>query len=144
VSNKSFVIPTLLSCSFGYILAKIDNLFLNYIEKSLRILIETAKFMKVPSYETIAEVSFSRSGFVFVSVNMFILSYGAMVSYLIVSSLPSNCLFDLSPLIKTYPYVWLLYIFTIFLQVIKDTLPTVSFDCKFDIFFGRISLKKLM
>lgn len=97
MSNKNFVIPTtLLSCSFGYILAKIDNLFLNYIEKSLRILIETAKFMKVPSYETIAEVSFSRSGFVFVSVNMFILSYGAMVSYLIVSNFPSNYLFDLS------------------------------------------------
>mmetsp|Transcript_3198 Transcript_3198/g.5025 ORF Transcript_3198/g.5025 Transcript_3198/m.5025 type:complete len:436 (-) Transcript_3198:852-2159(-) len=60
-------------------------------EKSLRVLIETAKLMKVPSYETVMEVAFGKIGFLFVLINMFILSYGAMVSYLIVikDTLPS-------------------------------------------------------
>ena len=47
-------------------------------------LVETAKLVKVPSYETVAEVSFGRLGFLFVSLNMFVMAYGAMVSYLIV------------------------------------------------------------
>lgn len=60
-------------------------------EKSLRVLIETAKLMKVPSYETVMEVAFGKTGFLFVLINMFILSYGAMVSYLMVikDTLPS-------------------------------------------------------
>ena len=50
-------------------------------------LVETAKLVKVPSYETLAEVSFGRIGFLFVSFNMFVMAYGAMVSYLIVRNI---------------------------------------------------------
>ena len=46
--------------------------------KSLRLLIETAKHVDVSSYERLAEVGFGPSGFVFISVAMFIMSYGAM------------------------------------------------------------------
>eukprot|EP00815_Leptocylindrus_aporus_P011343 CAMPEP_0116075854 /NCGR_PEP_ID=MMETSP0322-20121206/16882_1 /TAXON_ID=163516 /ORGANISM="Leptocylindrus danicus var. apora, Strain B651" /LENGTH=610 /DNA_ID=CAMNT_0003565991 /DNA_START=100 /DNA_END=1932 /DNA_ORIENTATION=+ len=110
-------------------------------EKSLRILIETAKFMKVPSYETIAEVSFSRSGFVFVSVNMFILSYGAMVSYLIVikDTLPTvmgvGTDEDDLPLRRG-----ILFLFSLFIIVplsmqrdMADLAKTSSISCIFDI-----------
>jgi sodium-coupled neutral amino acid transporter 11 len=53
-------------------------------EKSLRLLIETAKHSNVPSYETVAEAAFGKLGFYFVATNMFILSYGAMMSYLMI------------------------------------------------------------
>ena len=53
-------------------------------EKSLRLLVETAKHAHVPSYETVAEAAFGRYGFLFVSVNMFINAYGAMLSYLMI------------------------------------------------------------
>lgn len=53
-------------------------------EKSLRLLIETAKHVHVPSYETVAEAAFGRFGFLFVAVNMFIMAYGAMLSYLMI------------------------------------------------------------
>ena len=53
-------------------------------EKSLRLLIETAKHVHVPSYETVAEASFGRFGFLFVAINMFIMAYGAMLSYLMI------------------------------------------------------------
>jgi len=53
-------------------------------EKSLRLLIETAKHVDVPSYEMLMEAAFGSVGFYAVSVCMFIMSYGAMVSYLIV------------------------------------------------------------
>jgi len=52
--------------------------------KSLRLLIETAKHVDVSSYERLAEVGFGPSGFVFISVAMFIMSYGAMVGYLMI------------------------------------------------------------
>lgn len=53
-------------------------------EKSLRLLIETAKHVHVPSYETVAEAAFGRFGFLFVAINMFIMAYGAMLSYLMI------------------------------------------------------------
>lgn len=61
-------------------------LFLSHarLEKSLRILIETAKHVQVPSYETLCEAVFGRFGFLFISLNMFFLSYGAMMSYLMI------------------------------------------------------------
>ena len=58
--------------------------------KSLRLIVETAKHVDVPSYERLCEVAFGRLGFIFVSVAMFVMAYGGMVSYLMVvkSSLP--------------------------------------------------------
>lgn len=53
-------------------------------EKSLRLLVETAKHVHVPSYETVAEAAFGRFGFLFVAINMFINAYGAMLSYLMI------------------------------------------------------------
>jgi len=53
-------------------------------DKSLRLLIETAKHIDVPSYEVLAEASFGFFGFYFISINMFIMAYGAMISYLII------------------------------------------------------------
>jgi len=53
--------------------------------KSLRLLVETAKHTNVPSYETLAEACFGSVGFLFVSINMFIMSYGAMISYLMIT-----------------------------------------------------------
>lgn len=53
-------------------------------EKSLRLLIETAKHVHVPSYETVSEAAFGRVGFLFVAINMFIMAYGAMLSYLMI------------------------------------------------------------
>jgi len=59
--------------------------------KSLRLLIELAKHVDVPSYERLMEASFGRTGFIFISINMLIFAYGAMVGYLIVikSTLPN-------------------------------------------------------
>jgi len=58
--------------------------------KSLRLLIETAKHIDVPSYETLCEASFGKAGFLFISAAMFVNSFGAMVSYLMIvkSTLP--------------------------------------------------------
>jgi sodium-coupled neutral amino acid transporter 11 len=53
-------------------------------EKSLRLLINTAKHVHVPSYETVAEAAFGTAGFRFVAVNMFVMAYGAMLSYLMI------------------------------------------------------------
>ena len=53
-------------------------------DKSLRLLVETAKHASAPSYETTMEAAFGRRGFLFVCINMFIMSYGAMVSYLMI------------------------------------------------------------
>lgn len=52
--------------------------------KSLRLLIETAKHVDVSTYERLAEASFGRLGFNFISIAMFIMAYGAMVGYMIV------------------------------------------------------------
>lgn len=53
-------------------------------EKSLRLLVFTAKHVHVPTYETLAEACFGAIGFRFVAVNMFFTAYGAMVSYLMI------------------------------------------------------------
>jgi amino acid permease len=53
-------------------------------EKSLRLLIETAKHVGVSSYELLLESCFGRIGFLFISLNMLIMSYGALVGYLLV------------------------------------------------------------
>jgi solute carrier family 38 (sodium-coupled neutral amino acid transporter), member 11 len=51
-------------------------------EKSLRVLVDTAKHVDVPSYETLFESSFGSLGFYFISVNMLIMAYGGCLSYL--------------------------------------------------------------
>ncbi len=53
-------------------------------DKSLRMLIETGKHANVQSYETLLEAAFGKPGFVFISCNMFIMSFGAMIAYLLV------------------------------------------------------------
>jgi len=53
-------------------------------EKSLRLLISTAKHVNVPSYELLCESTFGYAGFIFISINMFIMAYGGMLSYLII------------------------------------------------------------
>eukprot|EP00934_Nitzschia_sp_Nitz4_P004286 Nitzschia sp. Nitz4//scaffold34_size148208//46360//50283//NITZ4_002973-RA/size148208-processed-gene-0.38-mRNA-1//-1//CDS//3329548774//4276//frame0 len=66
-------------------------------EKSLRLLIETAKHVHVPSYETVAEAAFGRFGFLFVAANMFIMAYGAMLSYLMVVKDTFSFVFGIDP-----------------------------------------------
>ena len=51
-------------------------------DKSLRLLVETAKYSKTPTYETLSEAAFGRKGFLFIAINMFVFSYGSMVGYL--------------------------------------------------------------
>jgi solute carrier family 38 (sodium-coupled neutral amino acid transporter), member 11 len=53
-------------------------------EKSLRLLISTAKHVHCPSYETAMEAPFGVAGFRFVAINMFVMAYGAMLSYLMI------------------------------------------------------------
>jgi hypothetical protein len=54
-------------------------------DKSLRLLIETGKHANVQSYEKLMEAVFGgRLGFVFITVNMFLISFGAMVCYLLI------------------------------------------------------------
>ena len=53
-------------------------------EKSLRLLINTAKHIHVPTYETLAEACFGTVGFRFVAINMFFTAFGAMISYLMI------------------------------------------------------------
>ena len=69
----------------GFIAGIILILFCGVVtEKSLRLLVETAKHVHVPTYETVAEASFGKFGFLFVAINMFIMAYGAMLSYLMI------------------------------------------------------------
>jgi sodium-coupled neutral amino acid transporter 11 len=51
-------------------------------EKSLRVLVDTAKHVDVPSYETLFESTYGSAGFYFISVNMLIMAYGGCLSYL--------------------------------------------------------------
>ena len=53
-------------------------------ETSLRWLINTAKHVHVGSYETLAEAAFGKAGFRFVALNMFVMAYGAMLTYLMI------------------------------------------------------------
>mmetsp|Transcript_28520 Transcript_28520/g.60187 ORF Transcript_28520/g.60187 Transcript_28520/m.60187 type:complete len:638 (+) Transcript_28520:364-2277(+) len=52
-------------------------------ETSLRVLIDTAKHIDVPSYETLFESTYGSFGFYFISINMLIMAYGGCLSYLI-------------------------------------------------------------
>lgn len=47
-------------------------------------MIETAKHVDVPTYERLAEACFGKFGFIYISISMFIMSYGAMVGYLMI------------------------------------------------------------
>lgn len=49
---------------------------------SLRQVITTGKRVNVNSYETLMEATFGRPGFIFLTLSMFFLSYGAMLAYL--------------------------------------------------------------
>lgn len=49
---------------------------------SLRIIIETGKHADVNSYELLMEAAFGKKGFVFISLNMFIINYGGMICFL--------------------------------------------------------------
>mmetsp|Transcript_2421 Transcript_2421/g.4566 ORF Transcript_2421/g.4566 Transcript_2421/m.4566 type:complete len:635 (-) Transcript_2421:689-2593(-) len=51
-------------------------------EKSLRVLVATAKHVDVPSYETLFESTYGSFGFYFISLNMLIMAYGGCLSYL--------------------------------------------------------------
>ena len=53
-------------------------------DKSLRLLIETAKHVDVTSYETLFEAAFGDKGFKAMCAIMFAMSYGATVSYLMI------------------------------------------------------------
>jgi solute carrier family 38 (sodium-coupled neutral amino acid transporter), member 11 len=53
-------------------------------DTSLRWLINTAKHVHVGSYETLAEAAFGINGFRFVAANMFVMAYGAMLTYLMI------------------------------------------------------------
>jgi sodium-coupled neutral amino acid transporter 11 len=69
----------------GLVAGLIMTIFVALItEKSLRLLIDTAKHIDVPSYEVLYEASFGYKGFLTISFFMFIMSYGAMVSYMMI------------------------------------------------------------
>ena len=66
-------------------------------EYSLRQLISVGKVADVNSYETLMEASFGRPGFIFLSVNMFLLSLGSMIAYLIIIKDTLPVLLQFSP-----------------------------------------------
>ncbi|KAL7561926.1 hypothetical protein ACA910_022486 [Epithemia clementina (nom. ined.)] len=66
-------------------------------DKSLRLLVATAKHVCCPSYETSAEAAYGPVGFRFVALNMLILSYGAMLSYLMIVKDSFSSLFGVDP-----------------------------------------------
>lgn len=53
-------------------------------EKSLRLLINTAKHVHVSSYETAMEAVYGITGFRWIAISMFIVAYGGMISYLMI------------------------------------------------------------
>jgi len=55
-----------------------------FTDKSMRLLVETGKSVNVSSYETLMETAFGYSGFVFITLNMFVLNYGALICYLLI------------------------------------------------------------
>mmetsp|Transcript_8801 Transcript_8801/g.17446 ORF Transcript_8801/g.17446 Transcript_8801/m.17446 type:complete len:703 (+) Transcript_8801:247-2355(+) len=64
---------------------------------SLRLLINIGKLTNVNSYETLMEATFGRPGFIFLSLNMFAMSYGAMIAYLIIIKDVLPILFHVTP-----------------------------------------------
>ena len=66
-------------------------------EYSLRQVITTGKQANVNSYETLMEATFGRPGFIYLSLNMFFLSYGAMLAYLTIIKDVLPILFGVAP-----------------------------------------------
>lgn len=52
--------------------------------KSLRLLVETAKHVDAPSYEILCEATFGSAGWTICNVNMFMMSWGPMLSYMMI------------------------------------------------------------
>ncbi|KAL3801665.1 hypothetical protein HJC23_013170 [Cyclotella cryptica] len=52
--------------------------------KSLRLLVETAKHVDAPSYEILCESTFGSAGWAICNVNMFMMSWGPMLSYMMI------------------------------------------------------------
>ena len=69
----------------------------NLSDYSLRQVITSGKRANVNSYETLMEATFGRPGFVFLSLNMFFLSYGAMLAYLTIIKDVLPILFGVAP-----------------------------------------------
>mmetsp|Transcript_24078 Transcript_24078/g.35645 ORF Transcript_24078/g.35645 Transcript_24078/m.35645 type:complete len:598 (-) Transcript_24078:655-2448(-) len=82
-------------------------------EKSLRILVETAKHAGTSTYETAMEAAFGRFGFLFVTINMFIMSYGALVSYLMIIKDTLPYVFGISDLASRRAFLFLVSFFVI-------------------------------
>lgn len=65
----------------GIIMILVVSVLTDY---SLRLVVGLGKLVDANSYETLLEAAFGRPGFIFLSLNMFFLSYGSMVAYLII------------------------------------------------------------
>jgi len=52
--------------------------------KSLRLLVETSRFIDATSYETLCEAVFGQIGWIVCNVNMFLMSWGPMLSYMMI------------------------------------------------------------
>ncbi len=66
-------------------------------EKSLRILIGTAKHVGVSTYERLFESTYGLLGFYFVSINMVIMAYGGCLTYLMIIKDTLPVLLGVSP-----------------------------------------------
>ena len=66
-------------------------------EKSLRILIGTAKHVGVPTYERLFESTYGSFGFYFVSINMVVTAYGGCLTYLMIIKDTLPVLLGVSP-----------------------------------------------
>ena len=66
-------------------------------EKSLRILIGTAKHVGVPTYERLFESTYGSFGFYFVSINMIVMAYGGCLTYLMIIKDTLPVLLGVSP-----------------------------------------------
>eukprot|EP00571_Detonula_confervacea_P008062 CAMPEP_0172316770 /NCGR_PEP_ID=MMETSP1058-20130122/29437_1 /TAXON_ID=83371 /ORGANISM="Detonula confervacea, Strain CCMP 353" /LENGTH=648 /DNA_ID=CAMNT_0013031175 /DNA_START=281 /DNA_END=2224 /DNA_ORIENTATION=- len=78
----------------GVIMVLICAILTDY---SLRLVISCGKLVNVNSYETLLEAAFGRPGFIFLSLNMFFLSYGSLVAYLIIIKDVLPVLFHVTP-----------------------------------------------
>lgn len=75
-------------------------------EKSLRLLVATAKHAHTASYETVAEAAFGVAGFQFVAANMFIMAYGAMLSYLMIVKDVFPTLLQMTDVYRSRAVLW--------------------------------------
>eukprot|EP00588_Corethron_pennatum_P012332 CAMPEP_0194268456 /NCGR_PEP_ID=MMETSP0169-20130528/2775_1 /TAXON_ID=218684 /ORGANISM="Corethron pennatum, Strain L29A3" /LENGTH=633 /DNA_ID=CAMNT_0039009693 /DNA_START=199 /DNA_END=2100 /DNA_ORIENTATION=+ len=82
----------------GLVAGVVLIIFVSFVTaKSLKTVHAGAARVGVPSYEMLAEAAFGRTGFVFILVNMFIMAYGAMVSYLMIIRDTVPTLFGVGP-----------------------------------------------